>query len=299
MPRAPLTQILCRQCAGYIKTRQRNNNTRCAACGHVQWVPASQEWEGPIPDQLRAAVNRTPVLLTCKHCQHEWLSRAKSGGTVRCPDCLKARRVPSSARAASDPDWQRSVALAERNGVRPETPPPSDGRYGEAERAAAASMGRTPRRRRAPAFGPGEGFLGADGGLYDVDPAAPIPRRRRVRCDQCGRLHRRERSDCSPPRLTAEQKTAMRAEEREAARRDAEQFSATMSAIRQAAQMFAQRRGVPIPEVPAYEPDDNYTEESDYTPAPYVPVSQVGRTEYLPDTAGGRGVPVTYIDIRK
>lgn len=248
-----------------------------------------------MPENMRASLSRTPVELNCYHCGHVWQSRAKSGGTTRCPECLRNRRIPSDARATSDPAWQRDAALAARLADDPTDPAvlpplPETGRYGAAERAATASNRRPRGKRQGRAH---ETYTGDDGHEYDRVPAA---RRKREPCGECGKLHRAGTS-CIKPRLTAEQKTAMRAEARETARRDAEQFSAQMNAIRQAAAMVARMRGVSVPNVPVADATFDDDGQDDYTPAPVVAPRSTGRVEYLPDTSGGQGVPITYIDI--
>lgn len=229
-------QVICKSCGGYILTQRRKQSTHCTHCGHYQYVPENQQWEGVVPEQMREAIRRTPVELVCNRCDREWHSRAAGGNVVKCPGCKHPRRVPTAARATDDPAWQREVALAARHeadaadpGSLP--PPPSDGRYGEAERAAAASVRRPRGRRRGGAGRAPRAYVGPDGSTYDevperrapVEPCQTIVTRFRPDdgspySDYCGKRHRHETMHDAAPEIDPEIERDIKREERATAR---------------------------------------------------------------------------------
>ncbi|WP_432001213.1 hypothetical protein [Streptomyces sioyaensis] len=42
-----------------------------------------------------------PGFLRCVHCGYDWETKAKPGSNIKCPECKKAKRVPSNFEAAA------------------------------------------------------------------------------------------------------------------------------------------------------------------------------------------------------
>lgn len=160
--------LVCDVCGREVTTRLSGNTTRCpkrsGGCGAPITVPAGS--------------TRPPVAVGCYACGHQWKTRAREGGTVRCPKCRHPRRVPTGARDRLIPSSPRVYREA------PEPDPE--------ERPA------TPRRE-------GRSFLDILGGIFRP-PAEPgrvldclhcehqwhttAAPGNAVRCPECGRMRR-------------------------------------------------------------------------------------------------------------
>ncbi|WP_371584534.1 hypothetical protein [Streptomyces sp. NBC_01314] len=126
---------------------------------------------------IPTGLTRPPVAVACYGCGHRWNTRAREGGTVRCPECSHPRRVPTGCRDRIDPGAPRVY--------REEAPPP---------------------KRPAPAREDGPGLLSSLASLFRPAAAPPgrvigclhCPARWRttaapgnsVRCPDCGKSRR-------------------------------------------------------------------------------------------------------------
>lgn len=79
-------KLECPGCGKSVQTKdvyRARCNERFGGCGTAFPVPAA-----------RAQELREETPLTCNRCGHSWSSRARVGGSARCPECRTNRRVP-------------------------------------------------------------------------------------------------------------------------------------------------------------------------------------------------------------
>ena len=137
--------VVCHACGREVTTRLSGNTTRCpkrsGGCGATITVPAGS--------------TRPPVAVDCYECGHHWKTRARAGGTVRCPECRHPRRVPTGARDHITRSAPAPARRAGRPAERPATSPPQ-----------------------------GRGFLAALRGLFPAVDSAPAGQD--IDCLHCG-----------------------------------------------------------------------------------------------------------------
>lgn len=142
--------VACGVCGREVTTRLSGNTTRCpersGGCGAPITVPVGS--------------TRPPVPVDCYACGHRWKTRAREGGTVRCPECRHPRRVPTGARDRIDPG----------------TPRP--------ERTAPAPAPKRPANPRPAPRKSGRGFLAVLGDLFNSVDSTPAGQD--IDCLHCG-----------------------------------------------------------------------------------------------------------------
>lgn len=111
--------VVCDVCGRPVTTRLSGNTTRCpkraGGCGAPITVPTGS--------------TRPPVAVDCYACGHRWNTRAREGGTVRCPECSHPRRIPTGCRDRIDPGAPRVYREQPTERPAPARPSPrEDGR---------------------------------------------------------------------------------------------------------------------------------------------------------------------------